>query len=258
MAIAQDAKVKVKVTSVQETRARSLVEDDVKEGLRTAMGMTTLRVTIELEGEAIAGATQYSQLRFTAADDKGNALKAQEAFIPRGKGFIPLDRSLMWLGRPAPADRIRLELNLDSSKREATRLATLEGSVKLLTGKPVDVLIGDLEKLVNKPLENPELAEAGIKATLAQFNTKGAGVGSYVKLKVAGKVEALAKVDVVDASGKSLSQGSGVSRGFAGGPSMYEVFGDAALPAGAKMKITLLTDLKEMEVPIKLKDVPLP
>jgi hypothetical protein len=222
------------------------------------MGMATLRVIIELAGQPVAGATQYGGLTFKAVDDKGNALKAQEAFVAREKGFVPLDRSLMWLGRSAPPDRIRLELNLDTSKREATKLASIDGSVKLLTGTPVDVLIADADKWLNKPLENRELADVGLKATIASFNPKGGGLGSYVKVRVSGKMEAMAKLDVVDANGKPLSQGSGVSRGFAGSPSMYEVFGDAPLPAGAKVKITLLKDVKELEVPIQLKDVPLP
>jgi len=260
VAPAADAKVTVRAVAVSESRGKALVEEEAKNGVSGPAQITTLRVTLELAGDAIPGATQYGGLTFKATDDKGNVIKPLEnPFAPKGKTFAALDRTLMWLGRDdAPTDRIRLDLQMEASRREASKIATLDGSVKLLTGTPVDVLVTEPEKTVNKQLTNHELVAAGLKVTLTTFNAKGGVVGSYVKAKVSGKLEAMGKIDVVDASGKSLSQGSGISHGFAGGPSTYEVFGDAPLPAGAKVKIMILSDVKEIEVPFQLKDIVLP
>lgn len=256
MVAAADSKVTVRAVSVQEIRSKVLVQSENED---EEVGMSSvLQVVIELIGEPAGTATQFGQLAFKAADDKGAVLKQRKPFVGDNDKMTQLDRTMMWLGMTPPKDRIRLELNMDIASRQATKIASIDGSVTLLSGTPMDIFVSDLGKHANKPLENRELADAGLKATIATYNPRGAASGAYIRLQVTGDLSAMASIDVVDPAGKTLTQGSGVSPGYAGRPTTYDVFGDAPLPATARLKITLLTDIKKVAVPIKLKDVPLP
>ena len=243
--------IKLKVEKVLEYRTKTI------EGGEEDQESASLNVHVLLQGKPVLGAARYGQIKFKATDDKGTDLKMRESFLDE-KEWIAIDREGLKIERPLPADTMRVQLSMAAAPRGATKIASLSGTAKVLAGTPVEVVIDDPASRVGKELEHLELTKAGLKITLTSFNAKGgAGLGVYVKLKVVGKEWAIARMDAIDGDGKVRSDGSAASGGVVT-PLSYEIYGQAALPDGAKLRITVLSDLKEIEVPIELKDVPLP
>ena len=251
-----EAEIKAKAIAVTETRFKALDKAAGDDLIPTQESITS--VSVELQGDLIADAVAIGPLKVKAADDKGNDAKQIEFGFPGDdKRFTPIDRLQMWLGLDdPPKDRIRLNIDLSAPPRAATKLASIEGTVKLLVGKGQDLIITNPDKQTKKELADPLLKQAGIKVTLESFDPKGGTFVSYAKLRVEGKVGALAKVDIIDENGKSLIDGYSVG-GFEDVYS-HEVLGTEPLPANAKLKLTVITDMKEVDMPIKLKDVALP
>ena len=243
--------IQLKVEKVLEYRTKTI------EGEADDQESASLNVHVLLQGKPVLGAARYGQIKFKATDDKGTDLKMRESFLDE-KEWLAIDREGLKIESPLPADAMRVQLSMAAAPRGATKIATLSGSVKVLAGTPVEVVIDDPASRAGKEIEHVELTKAGLKITLTTFNGRGgAGLGVYAKFKVVGKEWAIAKMDAIDADGKVRSDGSAASGGVVT-PLSYEIYGQAALPDGAKLRITVLSDLKEIEVPIELKDVPLP
>ncbi|MEX2213226.1 MAG: hypothetical protein WD768_03805 [Phycisphaeraceae bacterium] len=251
-----ESEVRAKAIAVSESRFKVLDKaagDDL-----VPLQDSSVSVSVELQGGPVADAVAIGLLKVKASDDKGNELKQSTFMLLGGDDkFTTIDRHQMWLGlEDPPKDRIRLNLNFVAPPREATKLASIEGSVKLMVGKGQDLIVANPGKQVNKEIVDPLLKQAGIKVTLESFDPKGGSFVSYAKVRVQGKIGALAKFDIVDEAGKSLVNGFSVG-GFEDIYS-HEALGTDPLPAGARLRLTVITDMKEVEVPIKLKDVPLP
>ncbi len=256
IAAADDA-VTVTVAGIHETRGRSFEKRSEDEIVFDEQ--PSLRVTALLSGQVVADAVRYRDLKIKAVDDKSNVLQQQRTdFGPDLKDSQPLDRSQMWFGvKNPPRDKIKLAITLDTPPRSATKIATLEGSVKLLAGKSTDVLIKDPGRHVGKTLDAAELKSAEVNLKLTEFNPKGGPLVVYAKIKATGKLDAISRIDIVDDKDNPLSTGSSVVTGLVGATT-YEILGEDPLPETARLKITLITDVKEIEVPIKLRDVELP
>ena len=249
--------VNVTVSSIREVRGKSFEkrsddEIDIEEP-------PVLLVTAILTGQPAADAVRYRDLKIQATDDKGNSLKQQRPeFGLDLKDSQPLDRAQMWFGiKNPPRDKIKLTIPLDTPPRSATKLATIDGSVKLLVGKGKDVVVKDPGRHVGKTLDAAELKAAEVTLKLTEFNAKGGPLVVYAKIKASGKLDAISRIDIVDDKDHPLSTGSSVVTGLVGATT-YEILGEDPLPESARLKITLITDLKEIEVPIKLRDVELP
>lgn len=250
-----NAETTSKAISVTETRFKTLdkaAKDDV-----VPVMPSSLTVSVELKGEMIVDAVGFGSITFKATDDKGNDLKPITFGLSGDGDMQPIDRHQMWLGLDdPPKDRIRLDLHMAAPPRSATKLAAIEGSIKLQVGKGKEIFIANPANKVKKELEDALLKQAGIKVTLESFDPTGGAFVTYARVKAEGKIGSLAKMEVVDEAGKSLGNGSSIT-GF-GDTASYEVLGTDALPAGARVKLTVITDMKVIEVPIKLMDLELP
>lgn len=255
---AEDEKaMTITVERVEEFRAKTAGgKADVKaEDKETS----SLMVIALLKGESLPGAVRMGELTFKAVDDKGAELAQRTKFFAK-EDFTPVDRSGRDLEAALPADVIRIEMMMAAPSRQATKLTKLQGSVKLLVGLPVEVIVDAPADKLNKEIEDPALKAAGIKVMLMSFNPKGgAGLGVYARLRVIGKEWAIVRMEAIDPDGKVRSNGGGGGAGVGVVPSItYEIYGEAPLPEGSKLRLTVLKDMKQITVPIELKDVELP
>jgi len=245
--------IDVRVERIEELRSK------VAQGTSEIAGSSSLMLHVLLKGDLIAGAVRMGELTFKAKDDLGNDLKMRSNWIDE-KEFRSVDRSGRGLEDALASETIRVELMMDAPLRKAAKLATVEGSIKLLVGSPVDVVIDMPGEKVNKEIEDASLKAAGVKVMLMSFNPKGgAGLGVYARFRIIGKEWAITSLAVLDEKGKVLSKGSGGGSGVGIVPSItYEIYGEDPLPEGAKLRLTVLKDVKAVAVPIALKDVELP
>ncbi len=243
----------VTVERVEEFRSKAI------DGKADDGGLSSLMVHVLVKGERIAGAVRFGELTFKATDDKGNELKMR-AGVTDGKNLQEVDRSGRSPEESLPSDTIRLELMMDAPPRAATQVAKLEGSVKLVVGTRAQVVVDAPQDKVNKEIEDGALKAAGVKVMLMSFNPRGgAGLGVYARFRVIGKGWAIVEMAALDDQGKVRSIGGGGGSGVGVVPSItYEIFGEQPLPEGSKLRLTVLTDVKEITVPIEIKDVPLP
>jgi hypothetical protein len=212
-----------------------------------------LKLTLELSGPAIEAATGFGALKLDqAVDDQGNSLLGDHGSLQQSNlaKFQKIDRERMWFfASEKPKDRIKVDVELKPATRSAARLKSVIGSIRV--GTSTEVFFTDLSAKAGKPLEHKALADAKVSITL----TKVADTGiSYSMSDPNGYV---ADVGLVDASGKDASRGRWSMS--LGALSSYNI--DAkpgAIPAGARLVVSLMTPATVLTVPIDLKDVPLP
>ncbi len=244
--------VKVVTATIEETRRKALVG-------RLAGGVPAgLKLTLNITGPLAKKAIRYGHVAVDeAVDDRGNRLEKVRLMFDRRQreGFLPVNT---WKRR-AVKDGFQLELYLAESKRSATKITRLKGSLKLLTGeKTVGVLIKNVKGLVGKQLDNKTLAKAGVTLafvkTPTDLMTEPARQVSYT---VGGNEAALLDVSLVDASGKRIAGTAGWMSQRTG-RKIHFLSGLKELPDGVGVKLSVLIGAKVTTVPIVLKDIPLP
>ncbi|MBU0639867.1 MAG: hypothetical protein KKB50_13445 [Planctomycetes bacterium] len=224
-----------------------------------------LVLELELIGVVAGQATHYGHVTVKSAEDdtghKLNPLKPRFSMNDAGSTFLKIDREHMYFGQgQVPQDRIKFDVKLELPNRAAKKLAMAAGSVKLRTGKRQDVLIAGPRQKIGTPLKDKALAAAGLKVEIVEPQPDGflapQDLSKAVVFRVSGKLETLLDASVVDAQGKELSSGSMSST--AGDAKTYVLEADESLPDDARLKLVVLLGQKDVEVPFKLADVPLP
>ncbi len=213
-----------------------------------------LIVAITLSGKPAAEASYFGLLSVEKAEgDNGAAIELGDGYFFEKslEGFVKIDRKRSFLNKH-PDDGVLVPIELKPSAGKITKIAAVEGSVKIRTGgtrKTIEV--GGLADKANTAVDDPALKAAGIEQLKLGKITDEA-----LSYEVRGSHEAIYSVAIVDAVGKSLVNGN--SRSASGKQVHCELFYSKKLPADATLKITLLTGTREMEVPFSLKDLPVP
>jgi len=246
------AGVKVTPVSIEERRSKQLVKT------RTFGMPPELTLALHVTGPAAAKAKRAGHVRITKAlDDKGNSLLPKKrSFGSRMRDGYKTVNEYM---RHGVKDGFKLDLSLAQSQRAATKISSLTGSFKLLTGEKVaDGTIPDVKSLEGKDAAHPVLAAAGLKVKIVKASGGFMGGGpraiSYVP---GGNTDALVDVELVDSAGKEIQSSSGSVR-MGSGPRTYHVEAMGKLPPKAGLKLKVLTGAKSTTVPLELKDIPLP
>jgi hypothetical protein len=216
---------------------------------------STFSATVRLSGKPVAEATAYGFVQLNSArDDKGktlteveglrimNAVDHHEGFRRRGSGSTQ-DVTLT-LERPSP---------------DATALAVLEGSLKLMTGGRCQKIYidGIAGKKPGDVLRHPTLEAAGCSARLTQPSGNVQEGTSAVEVCVSGPVRGF---DLVDSDGSPVAAVTGCGSGMEGGIAYVSstFTSSSALPPGTRLELEVVLDQKPLLVPFKFENVPLP
>ena len=266
--------VGVSVLSVMETRFADLQKKDSKQSSMfsfSSFGMeneNALRITIELQGEAITNATHFGKIKLSkATDDTGKTLSLHENFkvgmSELAEQFAKIDRNMMYFSMSeAPKDRIKVDLKFEKPSRKATKIKTMQGSVSVRTGTPQDVTIDSIKAMAGKKLSDKALEQAGIQITVVDpkkaggFFSSGKDDGMSVALQVAGELDALLEMDLVDANGTDLNASTMWST--SGSTAEYTLIADEKLPATTKLKVQVSVGAKTIDVPFSINNLTLP
>lgn len=246
-----NAAVELTPFRIEENRSVALVKDSI------GHPKDKLKVIFSLKGPEADSAVRYGKLQLDeAVDDKGtNLIPAKDAFDEAGK-FKKFDndffRQIDLEHKRKPADpQVAVELGLP--KRTATKIARLRGSLSVAEqGTIQTVELTGLKPGDSKEMKIP--AEAGIGITA--MVEPGDDVHS-VAYTVSGDENALESIEVLDASGKKVSNGTS-SWSFGSGPAHKSVDLDKPLDASMKLVAKIAVGRKTTKVPFDLKDIPLP
>ncbi len=146
-----------------------------------------------------------------------------------------------------------MELELALPARAAVRIAHLRGALELCDGgKTNTVELGGLKSAGKKAVPLPN----GSPVTVTIIVPDGENVRS-LSLETTGDDSALGAVEIVDASGKSVSTGTS-KWSLNGGPVKQSLGLAKPLDASMKLVVKVVSDRKFTKVPFDLKDIPLP
>jgi len=213
-----------------------------------------LIVAITLSGKPAAEASAYRFLRVTKAEgDDGAALELGDdfSFDMSFEEFVKVRREDDFSNRH-PADGVRVAIELKHPAGKITKIAAIEGSIKLKTGGTRKTIErSGLAGKAGTVIDDPALKAAGIEQLrLGEITAK------KLSLEIRGNDEAIDSIQIVDAAGEKLNNVKG--RSSSGKQVQYDLFCDEKLPADAALKITLLINTRELDVPFRFQDLAVP
>lgn len=236
---------------VEETRALVFKDDKVS---RTP---AALKLVLALDGPEAESATQYGRVKIEeAADNTGASLISRpDAFHEPSKfrGYANAFFRNSRFGAKTETVKPQVELELALPGRAAVMLAHLRGSLELCDGgKTNTVELGGFNGAGKKAVPLPN----GSPVTVTVVAPEGENVRS-LSLEITGDESALASIEIVDASGKSIS--TGMSKWSLNGGPVKQSLG-LAKPWDPSMKLVVkvISDRRFTKVPFDLKDIRLP
>lgn len=234
---------------IDETRSQIIHDDGVS---RNPPGLT---LTLSLAGAEAESAIKYGDLTIDeAVDDTGANLLPEKDFFNNPKNFKDYDnaffRKSTFGNRPPAAPQI--ELRLAVPKRSATKIARLRGTLSLASaGTEKTVELGNLKSPGKKKLDVPASANVTITVDVDSEGARSLGI------EFTGDESAVESVEVVDASGRKVS--NGISRwSVNNGPVRRSLELQKPLDDSMKLVAKITVDRKLTKVSFDLKDIPLP
>jgi hypothetical protein len=246
-----EAAVQVTPQRIDETRALVFNDDKV------SRSPASLKLVLALDGAEAESATQYGRVEIEeAADNTGASL------IPRPDSFHSPAKFKDYantffrnskFGRKPESVKPQVELDLALPARAAVRIAHLRGSLELSDGgKTNTVELAALKHAGKKAVPLPNGSPVGLTiAVPSDDNVRSISVEST------GDDDALASLEVVDASGKRISNGIS-SWSLNGGPVQKSLSLAKPLDDSMKLIVKVVSERKFTKVSFDLKDVPLP
>jgi hypothetical protein len=235
---------------LEETRSVALVKDHI------GHSPDELKVIFTLKGPEVDSAVRYGHLHLDeAVDDKGtNLIPPKDSFDEAGK-LKKFDNDFFRksdLEAKRPADDPQVSVVLALPKRSATKIARLRGSIDLVQqGDIKTVELAGLKPGDSQKMPIPAEAGIGITATV-----KAGDDSRSIDLAMSGDENALDSIEVLDASGKKVS--NGISSFTLGKISKKSI--DLEKPWDASMKLVAKVAMgrKTIKAPFDMKDIALP
>ena len=242
----------VVVREVEESRHKKFVQED--NGFKN-FNQNTMVLKIDFKDKGFRAASKYKFEITSAKDSSGKELK--EKGFNAGK-FQSIDRKNMFFGmrdKNVDPDLLRLKLSLDSSARSATSV-NIQGNLILKAGDQKAVIIKNVASMTNKEIANAVLTKAGVKIVVNPKSKFGNSSDNQVRCEVSGKNDAIADISLIDSKGESASNGS--SRSGFGGKDSYYFYTKGKPGNDVHLKIMIVENIKEVKVPLNIKNQPLP
>lgn len=243
--------VEVTPQRIEEARALIFNDDNVS---RTP---ASLKLTLGLEGPEAASAKQYGHVKLEEATDSLGA-----SLIPRHDSFHDPAKFRDYANaffrnsrfrRESEIVRPQVDIELAVPARAATRIVRLRGSLDLSdAGKTNTVELGGLKRGGKRAIPLPNGSPVGVTIVVPS----GENIRS-ISLQCTGDDSALASVEIVDGTGRSISTGIS-SWSLNGGPVEKSLGLAKALDDSMKLVVKVISDRKFTNVTFDLKDIPLP
>ena len=259
-----DGKTSVTLVEVREVRLKNLraSKAEPRVGIRHPARVPHLAVTLELAGQQAAQAIKYGHIKIiNAEDDQGkslNPLKVSDLAPDPAIGYIEIDRHAMFFWeRDQPADKLRIELDLENAGRSAKKLKTLEGTFKLrIAAERKEVVIDTILAKQGQEIENEVLKAAGLKVTIAEVDPQT----KRITLETTGVQHSLLNMTLESADGQAIDAAQfSTPTPKSGGAKMSRGLNPwAAVPPDARLRLTIGTGLRSVDVPFSFTDVALP
>ena len=215
-----------------------------------------LQLNIEAKGDMAATAIYYGMVKITKLEADGKAIKTKKdkfSFNSPEKNFIKVERSENSFFNKHPKDGVRLTLDFEHPENKLKAFTAVEGEFKIRTGgKRESTKIENALAMAGKEIENEKLKSLSIKAEIKQDE-------SMLVLELEGDLQPVYDVKLVDKKGKKPDKLMG--NGWSGSDKIANYsfqFQDEEIADDLVLQISLATDMKEMTVPFKLKDVAVP
>lgn len=215
-----------------------------------------LQLNIEAKGDMAATAIYYGMVKITKLEADGKAIKTKKdkfQFNSPEKNFIKVERSENSFFNKHPKDGVRLTLDFEHPENKLKAFTAVEGEFKIRTGgKRESTKIENALAMAGKEIENEKLKSLSIKAEIKQDE-------SMLVLELEGDLQPVYDVKLVDKKGKKPDKLMG--NGWSGSDKIANYsfqFQDEEIADDLVLQISLATDMKEMTVPFKLKDVAVP
>src|ERR1051326_4789155 len=231
-----EAAVEVIAQRIEETRALVFKDDKI------SRSPAALKLVLALDGAEAESATQYGRVGIEEAADNTRAsliLRADSFHSPAK--FRDYENAFFRhskFGGKSESVKPQVELDLALPARDAGKTNTVE--------------LADLKHAGKKAVPLPNGSPVGLLIVVpSDDNVRSISVEST------GDDNALASLEVVDASGKRISNGMS-SWSFNGGPAQKSLGLAKPLDDSMKLVVKIVSDRKFTKVPFYLKDVPLP
>lgn len=247
------AQAAVDLTPQRIEEARALIFKDDKISRTPA----SLKLTLALEGPEAEAATQYGHLKLEeATDSTGSSL------IPRHDSFHDPSRFTQYANaffrnsnfrQKSETVKPQVEIDLAMPARAATKIARLRGSLDLSdAGKTNTVELASLKHAGKKEVPLPNGSPVGVTIVVPSDDNVRS-----ISLQCTGDESALASLEIVDATGKRISNGIS-SWSLNGGPAQKSLGLSKALDDSMKLVVKVISDRKFTNVTFDLKDISLP
>jgi hypothetical protein len=225
-------------------------------------------LTLYIDGADVKGARKFGKLKVTkAVDDVGTDLnKKSEDSMEMGDQFQDIQEPMsfgMGENKPKPTG-FEVELRLPTpSARGAKTIKQVSGSVSVLVGGEKKVVqFKQIKQNLGKAVEDPVLKQMGVTVKLLDPSKAPPGMmmmgekDKSLNVEFTGNFDALAEVNIVDASGEKVSQGS--MRNDDGGKRTVSYFLEKTLSDDMALQLEAWPGQKTITIPIELKDLKLP
>ncbi|MGA3067833.1 MAG: hypothetical protein ABSF29_13400 [Tepidisphaeraceae bacterium] len=247
------ADVQLVPVRVEESRSVTLASDNMS-------GMPdSLIVGFMLKGPEADSAVRYGRLKLEeAVDDLGNSLiPPKDPFNDPAKfsEFPNAQFRKMALGGNQPVPAPEIQIRLAPSKRAATKIAVLRGSVCLADAGTVKSV--EASSLMDMPQRTVDIpAEAGFGITLAIIPDNQNQI-HQIGVEFSGDWSGMDSIEVENATGGAVSYGLS-SWSVNGGPLHYSLNVGPPLDDTMKLVVKYAVGRTMTTVPFEFKDIALP
>jgi hypothetical protein len=242
------AAVEITPARIEEVRTIVLVDDKVS---RTP---PSLKLTLSLRGPEAEASVRYGHLKLEeAVDDKGASLIPTNDIFHDATKFRDYSNAFFRKSSFGGKSDPQVEMDLALPARQATRIARLRGSMDLAQSGTVQTIeLAGLKGAGKKVVPVPANAGVEITATVAS----GEAVRS-VGIEITGDESAVESLEVMDASGRKISDGMS-SWSVTGGPEQKTLSLREPLSDSMKLVAKVALNRKVTTIPFDLKDIKLP
>ncbi|MEM6883769.1 MAG: hypothetical protein AAF571_01965 [Verrucomicrobiota bacterium] len=216
-------------------------------------------LTFTIAGDLLEGALDAGRWKIEEAlDNQGLRLEIQPGY---SQNFTPLIKH-----RGSNGTEATVKLGLSLPPRSTTSIRSLKGSLGINIYRKQVVIINDLEKNLNKIIENPLFKAHGFTVQIIDPQHAYPGYTSAeeqqalysraVALRIEGEIDKVSSFKIIDSEGNEL--GSRPAGFGAGRSRIMARMADEALQDGTTIHLQIPIDPQETRIPFSFSEIPLP